>query len=62
MKAECHDTFVSNCLELCAIMSPPLLHCPRVYRPVFTQFTRRQENIADTFYRPVKMFSHCVPS
>ena len=21
MKAECHDTFVSNCLELCPIMS-----------------------------------------
>ena len=30
MKAECHDTFVSNCLELCAIiiiMSPPLSAC-----------------------------------
>ena len=27
MKAECHDTFVSNCLELCPIMSPPLSAC-----------------------------------
>ena len=37
MKAECHDTFVSNCLELCAIMSPPLSECLQacVY-PVYT--------------------------
>ena len=34
MKAECHDTVVSNCLELCPIMSLQLLACLQacVYR------------------------------
>ena len=31
MKAECHDTFVSNCLELCPIMSLQLLACLQTY-------------------------------
>ena len=37
MKAECHDTFVSNCLELCAIMSPPLSECLKAC--VYTVYT-----------------------
>ena len=58
MKAECHDTFVSNCLELCPIMSPPLSAC--LQAGVYSVYSARGKKISPILFTGESRCSHIV--